>query len=226
MTLDVYLKDYRRLNDDFRFDFFNRIEGVGIVDKPFHTRNGYAAGLDLFMRKRYLKNNLFSVAYSLSYSRINDYLGETTPRDLDRTFSVTLNNIWNFKNNVTFSTIWRYHTGDPFTSSIVRLVGDSTVENSRVFYITETKNGRRLPAFHSLDLKLEKKWILDSWFIITYINVINALDHKNIRQYAWKRVIENDRLVGFTRDEQTFFPRFISAGFTLEFDIPLTNSVH
>ncbi len=226
MTLDLYVKDYRRLRDDFRFDFFNRIEGVGIVDKPFNTRDGYATGVDLFMRKRYGGNNLFSVAYSLSYSRITNYLGETTPRDLDRTFSVTINNILNFRKDITFSTIWRYHTGDPYTHSLVRLVGDSTVENSRVFYITDPKNGSRLPAFHSLDLKLEKKWILDTWSIITYLNVINALDHKNIRQYAWKRTIENGNLVGFTRDEQQFFPRFISVGLTVQFDIPLTNSVH
>ncbi len=224
-TLDLYFKDYRRLRDDFRFDFFNRIEGVGIVDKPFNTTRGYSAGADLFMRKRYGKGSLFSLSYSLSFSRITDYLGETTPRDLDRTFSITANNILNFPRHITLSTIWRYHTGDPYTYSIVRLAGDSTVENSRVFYLTETKNKRRLPAFHSLDLRLDKKWIMDSWNIVTYLNVINALNKKNVRQFAWKRRIEDDRLIGFTRDEQVFFPRFLSVGMTVEFDIPLTNSV-
>lgn len=222
MTLDVYYKDYRHLRDDYHFDFFNRIEGVGIVDKPYNTRKGYSSGADLFIRTRYGRSNFFSIAYSLSYSRITDYLGQSTPRDLDRTATLTLNNVMNFKHQITVSTLWRYHSGDPYTPSAVRVSGDSTVENSKIFYITDKKNSRRLPAFHSLDIKIEKKWYIDQMNLIAYANVINAYDHKNIRQYGWKRKIENGRFTSFTRDDQVYFPRFFSLGLALELDIPLS----
>lgn len=222
MTLDVYYKDYKRLTDDYRFDFFNRIEGVGIVDKPYYTRQGYSGGADLFVRSRYGRSNFFSVAASVAYSRITDYLNNTTPRDLDRTFTLTLNNVVNFKHQITLSTLWRFHTGDPYTPSSVRVSGDSTVENSKIFYLTETKNSQRLPSFHSLDIKLEKKWYIDQMSLVAYVNVINAYDHKNIRQYGWKRRIENGRFTGFSRDEQVYFPRFFSVGLALELDIPLS----
>ncbi|MBL7961240.1 TonB-dependent receptor, partial [bacterium] len=69
ITADAYYKDYPRLNDDYNFDFSNRIEGVGIVDKPYNTQSGYAAGFDLFFKKRYGAFNLLSVGYSFSVSR-------------------------------------------------------------------------------------------------------------------------------------------------------------
>ncbi|MBX7150466.1 TonB-dependent receptor [bacterium] len=222
MTLDLYYKDYQHLSDDYRFDFFNRIEGIGIIDKPYYTKKGYSAGTDFFVRIRYGRSNLFSLSYSLAFSRITNYLNQTTARDIDRTHVLTLNNVINFSRQFTLSTLLRYHTGDPYTPSLVRIIGDSAVENSKIFYLTDTKNSKRLPIFYSLDIKLEKKWYVDQMSFITYANIINALNHKNIRQYGWKRHIENERLTGFSIDEQVYFPRFFSIGLALELDIPLS----
>ena len=220
LTADLFYKDYRRLNDDYNFDFSNRIEGVGIIDKNYNTRSGYATGFDLSMRQRYGTLNLLTVGYSFSVSRIRDDRNIETPRDLDRTHSLVINNIHNFPNSITFSSVFRIRSGDPYTPSAVQILGDSTVADSRIFYVTRRKNSGRLPLFHSLDLRLEKRWNLNHVYLVTYASVINALDHDNIRQKSWNRQIENGKLVAFTQENQLYFPRFYTLGISLEFSVP------
>jgi hypothetical protein len=219
-TVDLYYKDYPRLNDDYNFDFSNRIEGVGIVDKPYYTTSGYATGLDLFFKKRYGRSNLMSVGYSFAVSRIRDYLDRVSARDLERTHSFTVNNIYNFKHGLTVSALFRLRTGDPYTPSRVQILGDSSVTDSRVYYVTKKKNSSRLPLFHSLDVKLEKRWRVGHMNIVTYAGVINAYDHDNVRQRAWKRQVENGKVISYTQSDQLYFPRVYTLGLSLEFSIP------
>ncbi len=220
LTADLYYKDYPRLNDDYNFDFSNRIEGVGIIDKPYNTTSGYSTGLDLYMKKRYGRINLLTIGYSYSVSRIRDHLHRPTARDLDRTHSIAVNNIYSFDHGISLSTLFRLHTGDPYTPSRVRILGDSSVTDSRVYYLTDKKNSGRLPLFHSLDIKLEKRWNLNHMYLVTYAGVINAYDHDNVRQRAWKREVENGKVVAYTKEDQLYFPRVYTLGLSLEFSIP------
>ncbi len=220
ITVDAYYKDYPRLNDDYRFDFSNRIEGVGIVDKPYNTKSGYASGFDILIRRRYGNMNLLSIAYSLGWSVIRDHDNNETYRDLDRTHALSVNNILSLGRGTSLSALFRIHSGDPYTPSTVRILGDSSVLNSRVFYRTDLKNSKRLPVFHSLDMKIEKRWDLNQMWLVTYAGVINLYDHDNVRQKAWKRNVENGKIVSFTEEEQLYYPRFYTLGLSLEFSLP------
>lgn len=220
ITADIYYKDYPRLNDDYGFDFSNRIEGVGIIDKPYNTTSGYSTGIDLFLKKRYGSSNLLSVGYSFSVSRIRDHLHRPTARDLDRTHSVAINNIYDFGRGLVLSSLFRLHTGDPYTPSRVRILGDSSITDSRIYYLTDKKNSGRLPLFHSLDLKIEKRWNLNHLYLVTYAGVINAYDHDNVRQRAWKRTVENGKVTSYTQSDQLYFPRVYTLGLSLEFSVP------
>lgn len=220
VTADLYYKDYTRLNDDYSFDFSNRIEGVGIIDKPYNTKSGYSTGIDIFLKKRYGRSNLLSVGYSFSISRIRNHLHISTPRDLDRTHSIAINNISNFTHGLTLSSLFRLHTGDPYTPSNVRILGDSSVTDSRVYYLTEKKNSGRLPLFHSLDLKLEKRWKLSQIYLVTYGGIINAYNNDNVRQRAWKREVINGKVTSYVQKDQLYFPRVYTLGLSMEFSVP------
>lgn len=220
ITADVYYKDYPKLNDDYRFDFSNRIEGVGIVDKPYNTRSGYATGFDILIRHRYGQSNLVSLAYSLSRSVIRNAQDVQTDRDLDRTHSLTLNNIYNAGWGTTLSALFRLHTGDPYTPSLVRILGDSSVLDSRVYYQTEKKNSGRLPLFHTLDVKVEKRWDLNNLWLVTYAGIINVYNHDNVRQLAWKRNVVNEKIASFSEEKQLYYPRIYTLGLSLEFSLP------
>ncbi len=219
-NIDVFYKNYLRLNDDFNFDFSNRIDGVGIVNKPFNTRSGFATGFDIFVRHRYGRGNLVSVAYSWSSTILRDYRRDETYRDLDRTHSLTVNTIYNLPHGLTVSGLFRIHTGDPYTPSSVRIFGDSSVSDSRIYYLTRKKNSGRLPVFHSLDFRIDKRWDLKQMYLVTYAGVINVYDHHNVRQKVWKREIVNDKITGFTQADQVYFPQFFTLGASLEFSLP------
>lgn len=219
-SLDLYYKDYRRLNDDFSFDFFGRIEGIGIVDKIYHTRRGSSKGLDLLLKKRYLRYSHVSLAYGYGKHRIQNLFGQETSRNLDRTHTFTFSNITSFGSLLTASAIWRYHTGDPFTPSEIRILGDSSVTDSRLYYETGMKNTDRLPAFHTLDVRIEKKWKQAQMTWAAYVSVINVYNNLNVRQYAWRRIVEDRKIIGFRRDRQRYFPRLFLLGLSLELDLP------
>ncbi len=220
MTLELYYKDYIRLNDDYNYDFFNRISGIGIIDRPYFTSTGYSTGADFFISKKFGHRSLLTAAYSLGFHRISNYASQVTQRDLDRTQLFNINSINQLGRNITFSAIWRFHTGDPYTPSRISILGDSSVTNSTVFFTLDKKNSGRLPAFHTMDLKIEKKWIADRMAWVLYGSVINVYGHDNIRQYYWQRQVENKKIKTFERRAQSFFPRFFLLGLSMELDLP------
>ena len=171
LTLEAYFKDYLRLNRDLVFDIFERVEPFRF-DLPFNTQNGTSKGLDVFVRGNYGRGNLFSLAYSFSRNRITDDLGVTIPRDLDRTHSVSINNVFKLAHDWTIGALWRYHTGDPFAPSTLHVFGDSTVFNSYVYFESAPKNSARHAAYHSLDIKIEKAWQIDQVRLTAYVNIV------------------------------------------------------
>ncbi len=216
---DVYFKDYTRLRDDYDYDFFNRIEGVGIVDKPFETRSGHSYGLDLSADVRWKDIHTASLLYSYAHHRIANYDGLSTIRDLGRIHSAGFTYEVRLPGYATGSLQWRIHSGDPFTPTFVQVLGDSSVGDSRVYYRTAKKNSATLASFHSMDLRLEKKWIWDETAISAFVSVINVYGRRNVRQYTWRREVEGGRIVGFRRETQSYFPRFFLAGVSVELSL-------
>ncbi len=221
MTMELYYKDYRRLNDDYNYDFFNRISGIGIIDRPYFTQKGYSTGADFFLSKKFGHISLLTASYSLGFHRIDNYAGQKTRRDLDRTHLFNINSITQLGRNITFSAIWRYHTGDPYTPSRISILGDSSLSKSTIYFDLDKKNTTRLPDFHTMDVKIEKKWIVDrhmAW--VLYGSVINAYGHQNVRQYYWHRKVENKKIKSFERRTQGYFPRIFLLGLSMELDLP------
>lgn len=223
-TLDIYYKDYVRLNDDYNYDFFNRVSGIGIIDKPYFTKKGHSRGMDVFMTRQFENRSLLTLSYSFGIHRIVNYADHTARRDMDRSHNVTASFIQNLPGRITLGTTWRYHTGDPYTPSQVGIIGDSSVTESRIFYATGKKNSARLPDFHSLDFRIEKKWVSNQMGWSVYASVINAYNHANIRQYAWNRQVADMKITGFERSRQLYFKRFFLLGLSIELDMPRMTS--
>jgi len=141
----------------------------------------------------------------------------TTARTLDRTHTISLNKVVKFKNGITLGGLWRYHTGDPFTPTTVKVLGDSTVFESLAYFETQGKNSARLPAYQALDLKFEKVWRLKKARIIAYLSILNVFNHRNIRKYDNGVFIANGKLVNFIESDETFFDRAYLPGVSIIF---------
>jgi hypothetical protein len=218
VMLNVYHKQYNSLFDDYRYEFFNRIGAVSILDIPFHTTSGYAQGAEIMVRYNYGKASMLSVSYAYAKSRIRNAAGQETFRDYDQPHTVIVNNIFRLPHHWNISLFWTYHTGYPYTPTKVDFVHYRPEPESVVlFYETGFKNSQRLPDYRSLDIRIEKTWFLGKNQLTAYINFINVFNRTNVRSYWWSSYKDPNGSIVFTRETQTNIPSFVSPGlsFTL-----------
>lgn len=219
LLLNVYFKDNKRLFDDYRFDFFNRFSGFGKTDAPFNTASGTSKGFEFSARHQLQKRHLLSATYRFSKDRIKNDLGVETYRDFDRRHSITINNVFKFKKNFSVSTLWAYHSGEPFTAINVELIGESIRnDDTRIVIDVAKKNSGRLPSYHTLNLKVEKSWILKKIEINAYLNIVNFYNRVNVRNNSFvgnSNSVSGKIMIGTGQIQ--YFNRFVTPGISVTF---------
>jgi hypothetical protein len=218
VMLNAYHKQYDKLFDDYRYEFFNRVGGVSVLDIPFKTTSGYAQGAEVMIRYNYGKASLLSVSYAYAKSKIRNSAGEETFRDFDQPHTIIVNNIFRWPGHWNISLMWLYHSGYPYTETNVDFIQyQAEREGIVAFYETGFKNAERLPRYQSLDIRVEKTWFIGKNQLTTYINFINVFNRENIKGYTWWPYELDNGSIVFDRDTQTNIPSFISPGisFTL-----------
>lgn len=76
----------------------------------------------------------------------------------------------------------RYVTGNPYTP----YRGATFDSDSDVFVpVARGQNSGRLPAFHQLDLRVDKHWRFDTWIFTTYLEVQNVYARENPEDLAY-----------------------------------------
>jgi hypothetical protein len=96
--------------------------------------------------------------------------------DSDQTHILTILGQYKFNARWELGVRWRYVTGNPQTP----VVG-SVYDNDDDVYVPiyGATNSTREPAFHQLDVRLDKHWIFDDWILTAYLDVQNAYNRKN-----------------------------------------------
>ncbi len=218
LRLDIYYKDYKRLQEDYDFDFFNRYDQYNVLDVPFDPVSAYSTGIETFFKHQYGNGSLLNIAYAYSKNKIKNQAGLVVPRDFDQTHALTISNIFNPGYNITLSILWRYRTGYPYTPSQIKTIGDNTVGGDTVIYYEfAEKNSKRLPDFHSLDLRVEKNWHFKKASLKLFANALNILDHKNVRSIYWDDMgVVDNRVIGYNLQD-FHFHEFFSFGIGVSF---------
>ena len=88
---------------------------------------------------------------------------------------------------------FRVATGRPTTPFITSGPLEGTPDFSRV------NEGDRFPAFHSLDLRIDRRWTLPRAQLTTYLDIQDVYNRNNPFAYAWNfrdRQPEWDRALG------------------------------
>ncbi|WP_276374498.1 TonB-dependent receptor [Chryseolinea sp. H1M3-3] len=218
IMVNVYYKNYNHLFDDYRYEFFNRMGGVNILDIPFNTSSGFAKGFEVMMRQAYGKRSMLSVSYTYAESKIRNASGNETYREFDQPHTIIINNAFRLPKNWNISLLWTYHTGYPYTPTQPGFVKQRPNEEGIVlFYEVGDKNSKRLPEFHTLDLRMEKTWHFRKNALMIYLNVVNFYNRENLRSYWWFPFYYKNGSIGFDHETQSNIPFFVSPGvsFTL-----------
>ncbi len=78
---------------------------------------------------------------------------------------------------------FRYVTGSPYTPEL-----GGTMDYDAGSYAPVTarvRNSARLPAFHQLDLRVDKTWKFQAWSLSWYLDLQNTYVHKNTESIAY-----------------------------------------
>ncbi len=140
------------------------------VDRLVSRGEGRSQGIELFLQKKSSEiphYGLVSVSYSRSEFKGLD--GVFRPGSFDQRWIVNVGGGYIFSEKWEFSGKFRLATGRPYTP----FNADGTQVASRY-------NTLRIPANHSLDIRVERKWMFEAWNLIVYLDVTNIYNRKPI----------------------------------------------
>ena len=182
-------------------------DGYAVDDPLLNYRNGgsgTAHGFELLVKKD--GNDKLTGFFSLSVSkarRHNDLTGESFRFDVDQPVIATLVGQYKQSDTWTWGAKWSYHTGSPYTP----VVGTGLYPDGRVKPVYGAINSLRVPAYHRLDLRLDRKV---SPNFTQYFELINAYNRKNVSGYSYSPDYK-------TRDEVYQLPVLVSFGLQYSF---------
>ncbi|MDX1699519.1 MAG: TonB-dependent receptor, partial [Melioribacteraceae bacterium] len=150
--------------------------------------SGYSRGVELSVQKKSSRIKHYGLA-SITYSESNFTALDGIERtgQYDQRWIINVSAGYIFNRNWEASLKFRYATGSPYTT--FNNDGTQNVSN----YLTRT-----LGDIHSLDLRVDRRWDFEGWALITYLDVQNVYNNKNITQVRWdikeQKVEENEEI--------------------------------
>jgi TonB family protein len=124
------------------------------------------------------------VAYTLSRSERSDGPGLPEIRyAYDQTHVLTALGSYKLGRGWQVGARFRYVTGGPYTPVVG---GIMDYDAGSYAAVDETPaNASRLPAFHQLDLRVDKTWKFEAWQLTAYLDVQNAYNRQNVEAISY-----------------------------------------
>jgi hypothetical protein len=136
---------------------------------------GLTKGFELSIQKKLTETPYYGIL-SLTYSEANFTALDNAERigSYDQTWIFNVSGGYKFNDEWEASLKFRYSTGKPYTPY-----------NSDGTQNVDDINTLRLPVNNSLDLRVDKRWFFSSWTLITYVDIQNVYNRKNIVGVSW-----------------------------------------
>ncbi len=150
-------------------------DGAATFERYSNEGTGRAYGAELLIRYEG-KPWTGWLAYTISRSfRTEPTQGEHVFR-YDQTHNVNLMASYDFANDWKLSSRLRYVTGNPVTP----VTGGTLDADNDVYVPTRGPiYAERLEPFVQLDLRLDKKWVYDTWLLWGYVDIQNVTNREN-----------------------------------------------
>lgn len=165
--------------DGFYKRWYQRVVGTPGGAPPIYVNQGtgVAYGLELMLDLQVTQKTRALVAYTLSRSVRDDGPGVPVRLfDHDQTHNLSLTGNVDLGHGWQAGARFRYVTGDPY-SAVTSSVYDASSDTYRPLY--GAVNGARNPAFHQLDLRVEKLWHAGPVALTTFLELMNVYNAQN-----------------------------------------------
>ncbi len=194
LTIEAYYKDYENFPIDpkqpdvFLFDQV-MIDGLFLNHESL-VDNGKAIsrGVEVMVQKKLAKDFYGLISASVSKSRYRDLNGVWRNRIYDNEFNFNIEGGYIPNDNWEFKVRWIYAGGAPYTPFDV----EKSKEAVEGIWDLTRINSERLSAYHSLNIRVDKRFYFQGSSLIVYLSVWNAYGRNNIAGYQWNEIL-NER---------------------------------
>lgn len=195
-SIEGYFKDYRdypaSLNRTFLTlantgaDFGGSEDGFASfgLEPLASLGRGRAYGVEFFIQKKLSETPYYGIAsLTIGKSEFRGIDGKFRPSNFDQRVIFSLSGGYRFDEKWELGVKFRYASGRPFTP--VGANGDPSYGFRLTNIDPDLFNSRRLPDFHALDLRLDRRWQFETWTLITYLDIQNIYNRRNQNPPRW-----------------------------------------
>ncbi|MGE5797689.1 MAG: TonB-dependent receptor [Ignavibacteria bacterium] len=190
LTVELYYKDYYSfpVNPSQPAMFlFDQVQVYGIFwSNTALEDNGRASakGVEVTLQKKLAEDFYGLVSGSFSNSSYKDYSGNWHNRIYDNKFNFNLEGGYIPSNDWEFKIRWIYAGGAPYTPLDYEASKNAGVE----IWDLNRINSERLPDYHSMNIRIDKRFYFSSSSLLVYFSVWNVYGRKNVAFYYWNEV--------------------------------------
>ncbi len=156
-------------------------DGVRSFENYNNEGSGRAYGTELLLRYDHKPWSGW-LAYTLSRSTRQQPGQSEYVFEYDQTHNINLVGAYETSGNWRYSSRLRYVSGNPYTP-VTGGVFDA--DNDVYLPVRGGFYSQRLSSFVQLDVRVDKKWIFDSWILTAYLDVQNATNRKNTESIGY-----------------------------------------
>lgn len=141
---------------------------------------GVAYGVEVFLQKRLSAIPVYGLAsLALARSQFRSLDGVTRAGAYDGRVIGNLLAGWRINRAWELSGKFRVASGLPTTPFLTSGLDAGQLDFSQY------NDGPRLPTFHALDVRIDRRWSFRGWQLDLYLDVQNVYGRKNVSQIAW-----------------------------------------
>lgn len=190
LSVEAYFKDYYNfpINPEQPTMFlFDQVQLYGLFwSNSVLEDNGRAnaKGIEVIIQKKLAEDFYGLVSGAFSNASYKDYFGKWHDRIYDNRFNFNLEGGYIPSNDWEFKVRWVYATGAPYTPFDYEASKEAGVG---IWDISRT-NSERLPDYHSMNIRIDKRFYFSSSSLLVYLSVWNVYNRENVAFYYWNEV--------------------------------------
>ncbi|MDA0334948.1 MAG: TonB-dependent receptor [bacterium] len=232
LRLEAYLKDLSSLRPEYRnwlheIEIFPELQQDRIRLELAGTRS---RGVEFYLKRE--TGGLFTWWASYALAQVRDdvstvaahgvvvELDDRVPGRFDQRHTFYFDANFRPDPRWRLNIAWQYRTGWPYTDQFLR---QGRATDGSVFYYSQTgpPNGANAPAFHRLDLRVNRSFATSKGSVHAFLELTNLYNHGNVRSYEY--FFECDpagtSACHFRKSPEYWFKLLPSLGLTWDWDL-------
>lgn len=154
---------------------------------------GRSYGVEFQFQQKFTKNFYAVLSYTYYKSEFTNANGLYAPASWDNTHLLSFIGGYKFRRNYELGIKFRYQGGAPYTPFDMAASQRNYLSTGAAVYDYSQFNQLRLGSFHSMDIRLDKKWNYKKWSLDVYIDITNL--YRSVQpeypKYTFARTTDN-----------------------------------